>query len=357
MSLLLVGRMAAFVLGALLVIRTLAAAIRTFVVPRAQSDRLTGAIFLASRRLFDSVASRYTEYRARDAVLALYAPVTLVALPAAYLVFVGLGYTAMFWGARPHTIYEAALLSGSSLLTLGFAPISGPIETLLSFSEATIGLILITVLIAYLPTMYSAFSGREKVVTMLEVRAGSPPSAVTMWLRYARLNRLDVLDTEWQYWEEWFVELEESHTSLAALVFFRSPVPERSWVNAAGVVLDAAALRLSTVDRPFEVQAAMTLRAGYIALRKVADFFRITYARDPRPDDPISIPRAEYDAVLDVLEQAGVPLRADREQCWRDFRGWRVNYDTVLLRLKAITVAPEAPWDTIDVFPARGPDD
>ena len=31
------------------------------------------------------------------------------------------------------------------------------------------------------------------------------------------------------------------------------------------------------------------------------------------------------------LQAAGLPLKADLDQAWRDFAGWRVNYDTVLI--------------------------
>src|SRR5258708_39527866 len=136
-------------------------------------------------------------------------------------------------------------MSGSSVLTLGFALVDNFPTTVLAFSEATIGLILIALLIAYLPTIDSAFSRREAAVTMLEVRAGSPPSAVEMIIRYTRLKRLEQLGELWKAWEVWFVDLEESHTSLSALSFFRSPQPHRSWVTAAGAVLDGAALARS----------------------------------------------------------------------------------------------------------------
>jgi hypothetical protein len=39
-----------------------------------------------------------------------------------------------------------------------------------------------------------------------------------------------------------------------------------------------------------------------------------------------------------------VPLRADRDQAWQDFRGWRVNYDTVLTIMAGFVMAPYAPW-------------
>ena len=91
-----------------------------------------------------------------------------------------------------------------------------------------IGLILVALLIAYLPTMYSAFSRREQAVNMLEVRAGSPPSASEMLMRFNRIHGLDKLADYWKIWEAWFADVEESHTTLPALVFFRSPRPENS---------------------------------------------------------------------------------------------------------------------------------
>jgi hypothetical protein len=165
-----------------------------------------------------------------------------------------------------------------------------------------------------------------------------------MILRFNRIHGLDRLSEHWQVWEAWFADIEESHTSLPALVFFRSPRPDRSWATAAGAVLDAATLTLSTVDIPSDPLAALCIRAGFLALRRIADFFSIRYDLDPHPTDPISVTREEFDAACQRLESAGVPLKPDREQAWHDFSGWRVNYDGVLLDLAGLTTAPAAPW-------------
>ncbi len=218
--------------------------------------------------------------------------------------------------------------------------------SLLAFSEATIGLMLVALLIAYLPTIYAAFSRREALVSLLEVRAGDPPSALEMILRYYRIHGLDRLSEEWQQWERWFADIQESHTSLAALVFFRSPDPKHSWVTAAGAVLDTASICLSTLEITYDPQAALCVRAGYLALRSIADFFKIPYDPNPRPDSPTHILRVDYDALVDELAAHGVPIKADRDQAWRDFNGWRVNYDAVLLGLASLTNAPRAPWSS-----------
>ena len=339
-------RVLSFVIGFSIVFYVLISVIRTFVLPRSAPDKLVRLVFIAMRKIFDLRISIEQEYERRDEIMALYAPFTLIILPAVWLVCVLSGYMAMFWATTGQPLYALYKISGSSLFTLGYAVADDFVTTSLIFTESAIGLFLVALLIAYLPTMYAAFSKREVAVTMLEVRAGSPPSALEMISRFYRLNRLDKLGELWVTWELWFVDIDESHTSLAALSFFRSPQPERSWITAAGTILDAAALVSSTVDVPRDSQAELCIRAGFLALRHISDFFGIYYNAHPKPDDPISIAQEEFDEVYDKLAKAGVPLKPDREQAWRDFRGWRVNYDGVLIHLAGLTMAPWTMWSS-----------
>jgi hypothetical protein len=335
----------AFGAGTALVVGTLISVIRTFILPRSAPDFLSRMVFLAVHRLFLIRLRWARTYADQDAVLAFFAPVSLLALLPVWYTTVLLGYMLGYW-ALGTELYQAFQLSGSSIFTLGYAAVDDLPRSVLSFSEAALGLLLVALLIAYLPTIYAAFSRREAAVTLLEVRAGSPPSAVGMLERYRRIHGLDQLGALWQAWEAWFADVEESHTSLPVLVFFRSPRPEHSWITAAGAVLDAAALTLSAVDLPSDARAALCLRAGYIALRRISDFFSVPYNPNPAPDDPISITRAEYDAACRELASNDIPLKADAEQGWRDFNGWRVNYDAVLLGLAGMTLAPHALWSS-----------
>ena len=332
--------------GVLLIGSTLVSALRTFVLPRGVPDGLSQAVFAGVRMLFDLRTLRAKSYEERDRAMALYAPVSLLVLPVAWLLFVGAGYTLLFWGVVQSGWTEAVELSGSSLLTLGFANLVGLDRALIAFSEAIIGLGLVALLIAYLPTMYSAWSRREEAVALLEVRAGSPPSAVELLLRYFRIGALDRLPEVWESWEVWFANIDETHTSLAALSFFRSPTPHRSWVTAAGAVLDAAALANAVLAIPHHPSADLCLRAGYVALRRIATFFRLDFDPNPRPYEQISIAREEYNEAYERLAAEGLPMKPDREEGWRAFSGWRINYDTVLLGLAGITMAPEAPWSS-----------
>lgn len=335
-----------FVGGAALVYAAAMAAVRTFVLPRAAFVLLTRAVFILVRDVLRLRLRWSTSYRTTDRVMALYAPLALLALPAVWLMFVVTGYTAMFKAIGNGSWTQALRTSISSGSTLGFQRPPDSLSLLLAFSEAALGLALLALLITYLPSMYAAFSRRETAVALLEAPAGSPPSAETMLRRYQAIEGLELLEETFVQWQGWFADVAESHTSLGALAFFRSPRPEHSWVTAAGAVLDAAALRASTLDLPRSAPAELCLRVGYLALRHIADFFLIAYDRDPSPADPISVTRDEFDGVYDRLAANGVPVRADRERAWRDFAGWRVNYDRVLIGLATLTVAPGAPWSS-----------
>ena len=330
--------------GVLIVVLVLDAAVRTFVLPRGVPVMLTRMISLSLRRAFDLVARPIKSFEQRERIMAMYGPLTLLTYPIVWLAGVLCGFTLMYRCTVSHTWAEALRFSGSALFTLGFAIPTQTAELALVYAEATIGLGLLALLLAYLPTIYGTFSRRESVVGQLSVRAGTPPAAIGMLIRAHQTDFVSELDLLWQQWEVWFVEIEESHTSLAILNFFRSPNPKRSWLTAAGVVLDSAALRTSTLSEPYTPYAPICLRAGFLALRSIADYFSIPYDPDPPADGPISITREQYMGAYQRLADAGVPVKADSEQAWRDFAGWRVNYDAVLNGLGALIIAPYAEW-------------
>ena len=340
-----------FAVGLGLVLSALLSAIRTFVVPRGTPDTLTRAVFVTMRFLFDLLSHRQRP-AAREQTLAFYAPVTLLTLPGLWLASLLAGYTALYWALGASSWRDAFTISRLSLLYLGSDTGNLPAAALVAFSETVFSLLLVAILVSYLPTMYSAFSQREAAVTGLETRAGSPPTPVAMLLRYHRIHGMEHIGDSWPTWQAWFEVVEESHTALFPLIFYRSPQPDRSWVTAAGAVLDTAALVASSLDRPRDPAAELCIRAGYLCLQRIAHLIAIPYNADPAPTDPISVTRAEYDAVCDTLAAGGLALKPDRDQAWRDFAGWRVTYDAVLVGMTVLTSAPPAPWSS-DRVPHR----
>lgn len=352
-----IGQILVAIVGLVVIAYVVQTAVRTVILPRASRTSESNAVFGAVVAILVFVANRRRRYEDQDTVLALIAPVGLISIVLSWMLLLLVAFSLVFWATDPSLGIDGVFhLSGSSITTLGFAPADTSMQQTLAFLEAILGLLLLTLLISYLPSIYSAFQRREQKVALLEVRAGSPPSAEVMLTRFHRIGWLEELTSEWLTWEAWFTELEESHTSHRSLPWFRSNDPTRSWVTAAGTVLDAAALWTSAVGDLTEsdhASAALCIRAGFISLRKIAATYGIPFDHDPSPDDPIALQRTEFEAVLDVLTELGLPIVEDRSRAWRDFAGWRVNYEAALLGLAQLLHVPYASW-TSDRSPLSG---
>ena len=154
-------RTVAFVAGASLVVYTVLSGIRIFVLPRPARVLIFRLVFLNIRRLFDVFALRTRSYEARDRAMAMYAPIALFFIPVVLMALVLVGFMAIYWALSPLSIIESFKLSGSALFTLGSFTNDDPVLMVFEFAQALLGMILVALLIAYLPTMYSAFTRRE----------------------------------------------------------------------------------------------------------------------------------------------------------------------------------------------------
>lgn len=329
--------------GLMLVITTLSAAIRSFVLPRNEVVRLNVWVFVSVRVIFEGAARLANSYERRDKIMAHYAPVALVALPVVWEALVSAGYMGLFWALGEGSWWHCYNLSSSFLLTLGTAKPPRSSLAALGYSEATLGLLLLTLLLSYLPTIYQAFSRREVTVALLELRAGTPSTAACLlnWLTHDASAQND--DRQWAEWERWFVEIEESHTSLPILTFFRSPQPGRSWVTSSGLILDAAALLFAALDGPRSSQAELTFKAGCLSLNRVYRFFHDQAGAEPpylQPNEDAEVDRAEFDQVCRQLADYGLTLSADRPAAWTRYRELRSRYTTALDFLARLTMAP-----------------
>ena len=224
-----------------------------------------------------------------------YAPLGLIATLPPWLALVLAGFTLIFWGTD-HEGWRASFdLSGSSLFTLGLAPVrEGLGSTALIFVEAAIGLFLLALLVTYLPSIYAAFSRREVGITALEVRAGSPPSAREMTWRYWSLGRLAEIAEVWAEWERCSSTSRSPACWRCSLAFFRSS-PSGPLLDQRPPVPCSTGRRspCPRVDLPRDVKAEFCIPSGYLCLRAIADYFQIVHDPDPSPDDPIQVGREE----------------------------------------------------------------
>jgi len=343
------------VFGLAIQIMVLDAAIRTFLLPRIANVRFSRVVARGVGVFFNKLASEDRDYLSRDRILSMFAPMVLLSYQALWLALSLVAFALGFVAAGEPSFALAFSISGSSIFTLGTTPATGGVFSTLQFAEAGVGLTLLALLIAFIPTLYGAFQRREISVSRLSVRAGIP---ATPWgiLEIAHsVQSYERLDELWREWEQWFIEVGETHSTLLILNYYRSPNPKQTWIGSAATVLDAAALFNSVVDLKPSPSAGLCIRSGWLSLRRLADYFKVEYPKDVKNDIHVAITREEFDVVIARLERGGVPLVADREAAWRDFVGWRVNYDAIIENFYVRFNCPRIDWHLAEVEPLVDP--
>jgi hypothetical protein len=316
--------------GVAIILVVLVDAFENVVLPRRvqRHFRITIFFYRYTWVPYARLASRIKSQARRETFLGYFGPLSMIALLAIWAFGLILGFALMQFGGGAHfsdanlPITFGLLLyhSGETFFTLGYGditPASGFSRTLSVF-EAGMGFGFLAIVIGYLPTIYSAFSRREIEISLLDARAGSPPSATELLSRAIDGSEGGTLDQLFQDWERWAAEVLESHISYPVLSFYRSQHSNQSWLGALTVILDATALVIAGIDGVNSEQARRTFK---MARHAVVDLAQVVNARyDPNtigrltPDD-LTLIRAQ-------LSAKGLRTRdgADAEEKLRDLR-------------------------------------
>src|SRR5579859_1342924 len=222
----LAARAVAAVFGSLLVFLSVSSVTGTLIVSRSVSSRLTRWVDLAVDRVYQLAMPRDAEFRRVDRVLATQAAALLLAQLATWLVVAYVGFALLLWPFAARGVISAFIDAGSSLFTLGFAVPSGAVPAVFVFLAAAVGLVILTLQIAYLPTLYAAFNRRETEVALLNARGGVPSwgpelLARTHYALGSGTSTLDTMPALYAQWERWASDVAESHTTYLQLVRFR----------------------------------------------------------------------------------------------------------------------------------------
>jgi hypothetical protein len=295
-------------------------------------------------RIARTAVRRRSTFEGKDRVMAVVGPLAMVMLFVAWLALILVGFGFMAWWSSGATLGHAMAISGSSVFTLGVATGAHPQTSTLEFIAAGVGLLVVALEIAYLPTLYSAFSAREAEVALLATRAGTPAWGPEVLARHQWFHIMGELPGLYGTWERWSAEVAESHTNYPSLMWFRSPVPTRSWLTALTAVMDAAALHDATCPSSAPRQARTCLQMGMNCLRSLARTARINYDEDPLPTTPIRLGPDEFAEGYRRLLSVDFPVERDLEESWRHFSGWRVNYEGIVDQLTRLVMPPPAPW-------------
>jgi hypothetical protein len=198
-------------------------------------------------------------------------------------------------------------MSGVIFFTLGFGDVTPvePIGRFLAVFEAGIGFAFLAVVISYLPVLYQAFSHREVTISLLDARAGSPPTAGQLLVRICRYRNLGMIDRFFEEWERWSAEVLESHVSFPVLSYYRSQHDNQSWLAAITTILDTCAIVIASIKECSQYQAELTFA---MARHTVVDLAQV-YQVPPIPLIQDRIPPAQIQRLTHHLRTAGISVQ------------------------------------------------
>ncbi len=309
-------KIVSLIAGVLVILSVLLDAFETVVLPRRVQHqfRLSSWFYRKTWRLWRKFCSNIGSHSRRENVLGYFGPLSLLFLLALWAAGLIFGFAFLQYGAGDHlqfnnepiTFGRLIYHSGETFFTLGYGdivPVSG-IARAFAVLEAGMGFGFLGTIIGYLPTIYSSFSRREIEISLLDARAGSPPSAAELLGRFGSPPQQAALDQIFRNWERWAAEVLESHLSYPALSFFRSQHNNQSWLGALTTVLDTSALVLAGVDGLRKEQAMVTFAMARHAMVDLAQVINARY--DPAVPD--RLPPAELARLRQTLAERGVTL-------------------------------------------------
>jgi hypothetical protein len=333
------------IVGVVVVIVTVSDVVLTMVLPRRPSgvERLSLQVNRIVRFCFVLASHLAKTYELQDAILAPTGPVAIVGQLLFWAACLVLGFALILVGAG-ESFADGLLQALTALFTVGAVHSGGAADTGVDISIGAIWVVIVALQIAYLPALYSSFNRRESLVALLESRAGVPAWGPELLARHQLVGITDALPDLYAAWEEWAADVAETHTTYPVLLLFRSPEPWYSWLLGILAVLDGAAMHLALAPSSASSQARLCLRMGFTLLNRIATMLGWEVDPDPNPEGPIELTLAEFERAVAMLVSVGFATERSAEEAYIDFRGWRVNYESVAYRLADRLTVPPAPW-------------
>ncbi len=341
----------AIVIGVVLIAVVLWDAFETIILPRRISRRLRLAriFYRLTWQPYAAFARRIRASGRRESFLSFYGPISLILLLGVWAFGLMLGFALVHGGL--HSGLETAdrtsgfgvdlYMSGTTLFTLGLGDVVphtawGRASTV---AEAGTGFAFLALVIGYLPTLYQAFSRREASIATLDARAGSPPSAVELLLRYGEDDLPGALAPFLQEWERWSAELLESQLSFPILAYYHSQHDNQSWIAALTMLLDLCALALAAVESAPLRQARLTFA---MARHAAVDLSQIT-GRPPAASTGHRSAEAGLSDLRAFLGETGIALR-EGDAVERKLAALRSMYEPYMQALASYFLMELPPW-------------
>jgi len=341
----------AFAAGVAIFLIVIWDAFEAIILPRrvTRRFRLTRLFYKTTWTTWRFVTSLIPSRKTRETLLGFFGPISLLVLLGVWAVGLVFGFGLMQYGAGSAVVMTGAkpgfvtdlYLSGTTFFTLGLGDVvpHSPLARVLVVTESGFGFGFLAAVIGYLPFIYGSFSKREVNISLLDSRAGTPPTAGELLRRHAYPGGSEALRHLLKDWELWAAELMESHLSYPVLAFFRSQHDNQSWIAALTAILDACALVKVGVEDACQRQAELTFA---IARHAAVDLSQV-FKTPPRALPHDRLPAEDLRRIRDILAQHGVRLQ-DGPEADRRLNELRNMYEPYLYALAEYLNQSLPPW-------------
>ena len=342
-------------LGILIAVAVLWDAFEAVVLPRrvTRKLRLSRFFYIFWWGIWSSIGRAMRPGKFREVYLSVFGPLSILVLLMTWalglifgfaLVHQAVGGSVMASG-EPMNFLLDLYLSGTTFFTLGLGDVlpRTTLDRVVAVVESGMGFGFLALIIGYLPILYQAFSRRELTISLLDARAGSPPTAAELLKRYGREENRAAAHEILREWERWSADVLESHLSYPLLVYYRSQHDNQSWLGAMTAILDTCALCIVAFEKPKTLQARLTFAMARHAVTDLAQ----ALSAAPRPIEPDRLPTAEFKRLCAALAPAGIGFccggqpAADAEKRLNEFRAM---YEPYLNGLALRLLLPLPPW-------------
>jgi hypothetical protein len=339
------------VAGIVCVFAVLLDAFQTIILPRRASGRfrLTRLFYIVTWNPWVFFVKRLHDPRKRESAFSYYGPMSLIFLLVVWAGAMVFGFALIFYSlgspfndaTQKPGLRSDLYVSGTTIFTLGLGDVTprSAFAREVIILEAGIGLGFLAVVMGYFPVLYGAFSRREVSISLLDARAGSPPTAAELLRRHSYPGGEAALALLLSEWERWSAELLESHISYPLLCYFRSQHSNQSWISALTSILDTSALLIAGVRGHEARQAQLTFAIARHAMVDLAQIF----SREPVNDAPDRLPAERYEQLYATLAKSGVKVCQDGNSMER-LRAMRMLYEGYAEALSSYLAMPLPPW-------------
>lgn len=341
----------AFALGVVIFLVVIWDAFESIILPRrvTRRFRLARLYFKVSWTIWKFATNLISSRKSREAYLGFFGPLSLLVLVAIWAFGLIIGFAFMQYGAGSAILVNGGepsfltdvYLSGTTFFTLGLGdvvPRSG-LARFLVVAEAGLGFGFLAAVIGYLPFIYGSFSKREVNISLLDSRAGTPPTAGELLRRHSYEYGQEALADLLKEWELWCAELMESHLSYPVLAYFRSQHDNQSWIASLTAILDTCVLVMVGVEGACEKQAELTFAIARHAVVDLSQVFGT--APVPLPEERLTADQLRQ--IRDALAQHGMKLH-DGEEADRKLKTFRGMYEPYIYALAKLLNQPLPPW-------------